>query len=115
MLRNHGDALDFDLFDRWRVRLRDVPSTIGWDAVALFLRHLPYDSELLREMSPRARWSPETHMIANVADMVGALFAKDYEPMTRPGEVVKFSTAQPVDEDGYEAKLARFRKEASDG
>jgi len=92
-----------------------VPNTIGWDAVALFLRHLPYNSELLKEISPRARWSPETHMIANVADMVGSLFAKDYEPMTRPGEVARFSTAKPVDEVGYNEKLAQFRKEASDG
>ena len=115
MLRNHGDALDFDLFDRWRVRLRDVPSTIGWDAVALFLRHLPYDSELLRELSPRARWTQETHMMANIADLVGALFAKDYEPMTRPGDVARFSTAEPVAVESYDEKLARFRKEASDG
>ena len=115
MLRDHGDALDFDLFDRWRVRLRDVPSTIGWDAVALFIRHLPYDCELIRAMTPRARWSPETHMIANVADMLGSLFAKDYEPMTRPGDVPKFSTAAPVSAESYEQKLAKFRKEASGG
>ena len=92
-----------------------MPSTIGWDAVALFLRHLPYDSELSRETSPRARWSPETHMIANVADMVGSLFANDYEPMTRPGAVAKFSTAVPIDVDNYDMKLAQFRKEALDG
>lgn len=114
-MRDHGDALDFDLFDRWHVRLRDVPRTIGWDGVALFLRHLPYDSELMRELSPRANWSPEVHMLANVTDMVGQLFAKDYEPMTRPGEVAKFSTAAPVSAEGYEAKLAKFRKEAPDG
>ena len=92
-----------------------MPSTIGWDAVALFLRHLPYDSELMRALSPRAQWSPETHMVANVADMLGGLFAQDYEPMARPGEVARFSTAEPVDTEGYDEKLARFRKEASDG
>ena len=114
-MASHGDALDFDLFDRWRVRLRDVPSTIGWGAVALFLRHLPYDSEVMREMRPHAEWSVETHMIANVYDMLGNLFAKDYEPMTRPGEVAAFSTAVPIDSTSYEAKLATFRKEATDG
>ena len=113
-MANHGDALDFDLFDRWRVRLRDVPSTIGWGVVALFLRHVPADSEVMREMRPYAKWSVETHMIANVADMLGNLFAKDYEPIARPGEVAAFSTAVPVDPMSYEAKLARFRKEASD-
>ena len=114
-MASHGDALDFDLFDRWRVRLRDVPSTIGWSAVALFLRHLPYDSEVMREMRPYAKWSAETHMVANVADMVGRLFAEDYEPIKRPGEVAAFSTAEPVDQTSYEAKLAAFRKEAPDG
>lgn len=92
-----------------------MPSTIGWDAVALYIRHLPYDSELIRAMTPRARWSPETHMIANVADMLGSLFSKDYEPMTRPGDVPRFSTAAPVSAEGYAEKLARFRKEASGG
>ena len=115
MLRNHGDALDFDLFDRWRVRLRDVPSTIGWDAVALFLRHLPYDCELMRELKPSAKWSAETHMIANVIDLVGGLFAQDYEQLSRPGDVPRFSTAAPVSAESYGEKLARFRKEASDG
>ncbi len=115
MLRSNGDALDYDLFSRWRVRLRDVPSTIGWDAVALFLRHLPNDSEVLRATVPKARWSPEVHMIANVADMIGALFAQDYEPMARPGDVARFSTAAPVDAEGYDAKLAAFRKEGADG
>lgn len=97
------------------MRLRDVPSTIGWDAVALFLRHLPYDSELSKALAPRAQWSPETHMIANIADMLGSLFAKDYEPMARPGDVPKFSTAMPVTQEGYDEKLARFREEEPDG
>ena len=114
MLRNHGDALDFDLFDRWRVRLRDVPHTIGWSAVALFLRHLPYDSEVMREMRPYAKWSQETHMVANVHDLLGGLFAKEHEPIMRPGEVARFSTAEPVDVGSYEAKLAAFREEATD-
>ena len=95
--------------------MRDAPSTIGWGAVALFLRHLPYDSETMREINPLTKWSAEAHMIANVADMVGNLFAEDYEPMTRPGEVAQFSTAAPIDAGDYEAKLAKFRKEAPDG
>ena len=70
---------------------------------------------LLRELSPRARWTQETHMMANIADMLGSLFAKDYEPMTRPGDVARFSTAEPVAVNSYDEKLAMFRKEASDG
>lgn len=92
-----------------------MPSTIGWGAVALFLRHLPSDSEVMREMDPSARWSAETHMIANLADLVGGLFAKEYEPMKRPGETAKYSTAEPIDATGYEEKLAIFRKGAANG
>lgn len=92
-----------------------MPSTIGWGAVALFLRHLPSDSEVTREKNPRANWSNETHMLANIADMIGGLFAQDYENIARPGDVARFSTAMPVDAGSYEAKLSKFRKEAPDG
>lgn len=113
MLRDHYDALDFDLFDRWRVRLHDVPSSIGWGAVALFLRHLPRDSETRRELDPSAAWSGETHMMANIMNLIGDLFAQDYEHIERPGshEEKRFSTAQPVDEREYDSVLARFRVE----
>ena len=90
--------------------MSDVPSTIGWGAVALFLRHLPYDSELMRETNPRTAWNAETHMLANILNMIGDLFAQDYEPIQRPGEIAKYSTAEPVDSAGYERKLSAFRK-----
>ena len=95
--------------------MHDVPSTIGWGAVALFLRHLPYDSETMREMLPRTAWSVETHMLANIMNMIGDLFAQDYEPIQRPGEIAKYSTAEPVDSAGYERKLSAFRKEVDGG
>lgn len=109
MVAEHGDALDFDLFDRWRVRLRDVPSTIGWDGVALFCRHLPYGCAVMREVIPSTEWSIEAHRMADVADMVGSAFAgKDYKPMKRPGAKEKFSSAAPVDENEFNELLARF-------
>lgn len=107
-MRDHGDALDFDLFDRWRVRLGDVPSTIGWGAVALFLRHLPYDSETMREMNPKAAWSREVQVLVSLHDLVGDLFAKDYEHIERPGATKPFETAQPVEVETYEELLKRF-------
>ena len=92
-----------------------MPSTIGWSAVALFLRHLPYDSEFMRETNPRTAWNVETHMLANIMNMIGDLFAQDYEPIKRPGEIAKYSTAVPIDSEGYERKLAAFRKEVDGG
>lgn len=115
-MADHGDALDFDLFDRWRVRLADVPSTIGWGAVALLVRHLPLDSATMREMEPRAMWSTEAHLLATIADMLGARFAgRQYEPIRRPGAAARYADAAPVDADEYERLLARFRKGEGDG
>lgn len=109
VVHDHFDALDFDLFDRWRVRLRDVHSTIGWDAVALFLRHLPYDSETMREMHPSRVWSNEAHIMASVLDMIGDLFAEDYEHVPRPGTKQRFESAVAVTSDDHEKLLERFR------
>lgn len=108
-LRDHFDALDFDLYDRWRVRLRDVPSTIGWGAVALFLRHLPYDSETMREMEPSTAWSTTDHLLARLIDTIGDLFAKDYEHLSRPGTSKPFETAEAVEPTDYVQVLERFR------
>jgi len=107
VVHDHGDALDFDLFDRWRVRLRDVHSTIGWDAVALFLRHLPYDSEVMREMQPSSAWSEETHALVSLHDLIGDLFAEDYEHLKRPGQKARFESAETVVD--YDKLLERFR------
>ena len=85
-----------------------MPLSIGWGAVALFLRHLPRDSEVLREMEPSLAWSDETHMLANLVDLVGDLFAKDYEHVKRPGDKRRFSTAAEVTKLDHDALMARF-------
>lgn len=100
----HEDALDFDLYDRWRVRLRDVPATIGWDGLALFLRHLPEGSALSRELDPQARWSAETYVLATISDQMSFLMyalggAKGARPrpIERPGSSGRYEGAEPAD------------------
>ena len=85
-----------------------MPLSIGWGAVALFVRHLPYDSETMRELVPGAKWSHEAHMLANLTDIIGDLFAQDYDHIRRPGEVAQFSTAAAVDASDYDAMLKMF-------
>lgn len=113
VVRDHADALDFDLFDRWRVRLCDVPSTIGWGAVALYLRHMPYGCAVMREIDPATNWSNEAHMLANVIDLIGDLFAEDYKHVQRPGTARQYESAKPVTADEHEEALARFREVAN--
>ena len=89
--------------------MRDVPTTIGWDAVALFCRHLPYGCAVMREIAPATAWSVEAHRLADVADMIGLAFAgKDYERMKRPGAKDKYEDAAPVGEEELNELLARF-------
>lgn len=85
-----------------------MPSSIGWGAVALFLRHLPYDSETMREVEPGTAWSVEAHMLANIADTIGDLFAKDYEHIRRPGEKRQFSDAVEVSKRDHDALMRLF-------
>jgi hypothetical protein len=85
-----------------------VPLTIGWGAVALFLRHLPRDSETLLDMEPSLRWSDEAHMLANLTDLIGDLFAKDYEHIKRPGAKRRYSTAEAVGKADHDALMALF-------
>ena len=100
----HEDALDFDLYDRWRVRLRDVPATIGWDGLALFVRHLPHDSALMRELEPQSAWSTETHALATISYQIDMLMyalgggkgAKP-RPPERPGSHAGYEGAEVVD------------------
>ena len=100
----HEDALDYDLYDRWRVRLRDVPATIGWDGLALFVRHLPRDSELSRELDPMTCWSTETHALVAISDQINALMyglggARGAPPLParRPGTADRYEGAELVD------------------
>lgn len=48
------------------------------------------------------------HMLANIADLIGDLFAKDYEHVKRPGEKKRFSTAAEVTKLDHDALMARF-------
>lgn len=85
-----------------------MPLSIGWGAVALFVRHLPRDSETMRAIDPSALWSDEARMLARLTDLVGDLFAQDYEHIPQPGATRRFSTAAAVDADDYAEILRRF-------
>ena len=74
----------------------------------MYLRHLPRDSEVMREIDPNAHWSYETHMLASIADLIGDLFAKDYEHIKRPGEKKRYSTATKVVKRDHDALMALF-------
>ena len=91
-MRDHSEAIDYDLMTRLGIRLRDVPVAIGWHGLAVFTRHLPADSALARSMHPEFDgWTREMMMLADVYDavrwvqwQVAALFAKSRPPEPKP-------------------------------
>lgn len=86
------------------MRLRDAPATIGWDGLALFLRHLPQDSALARELDPSKSWSTETHALATISDQInnlmwslsGGVGARPH-PARRPGAPERYGGAEVVE------------------
>ena len=91
--------------------MRDAPSTIGWGAVALFLRHLPYDSETMRAIRPGSLWTVAEHRLADIVDLLGSfMLGEGYQPMERPGagNRKRFGDAQPVTQGEMDAEIARF-------
>lgn len=81
-----------------------MPTTIGWDAVALFLRHLPLDSETARAINPALRWTVAEHRLADIIDILSTVFG-DGKTLPRPGETPRFADAQPAD---INEELSRF-------
>lgn len=81
-----------------------MPATIGWDGLALFLRHLPRDSALSRELEPRTSWSTETHALVTISDQLSLLMyalagskgARPH-PTDRPGSSERYEGAEAVD------------------
>lgn len=85
------------------MRLRDVPATIGWDGLALFVRHLPHDSALAREIEPSCLWTPEMYALATISDQISNLMwslgggaGARPQPARRPGATERYEGAEVV-------------------
>lgn len=104
--------------DRWHVRLRDVPASIGWDGLALFLRHLPPQGATARAMDPDCAWSDETHMLATVLDLLAGFVcmyskahgghARKPPRIRRPGDAARIIDVEPVGAGDLADKLSMF-------
>lgn len=61
------------------VRLRDLPSTYGWDALPVLARHLPIGSATVRHLRPdEASFSSEIKLAAMLADIFDAIQQQSY-------------------------------------
>ena len=71
-----GGALDWDCMTRLGVRLADVGATYGWDALPVFVRHLPLDSATRRHLeADEATFASDIGRAALLADIFDAIRA----------------------------------------
>lgn len=62
------------------VRLRDVPETIGWDGLLIFIEHLPMTSAYVRELYPEEMaFASELRSAKMLTDIIDSITLMRYE------------------------------------
>lgn len=71
----------------------------------------------MREIEPHTIWSDEAHLTANLLDLIGDLFATDYEHIERPGakSQKRFYSAAAVTSAEHQRLLALFGTDEGGG
>lgn len=85
LIRNHGDALNYDLITRTPYTLRSVPLVMDWAELGAFVKYLPLDSALKSEMNPdSAYWEGSRRVPMLLADIYDGINGLTYT-VTRMG------------------------------
>lgn len=118
ILSDRGSATDFDLMTRCGVRLRDVPNTIGWDGVLVFMTHAPRDGALARATDNRAAWSTTDYLLAALLDGVNILIyqlgggkGNKPKPVKRPqaeSDIREKAQTQSISTDTLNERVSSF-------
>lgn len=86
----HREAIEHDLLVSTGYQLDDIGRTLSWSALDSFIRHLPPNSALMRELNPElARWNTTqttNTILADIWDMLAHINAN----------LVAFATRKPV-------------------
>jgi len=98
IIAHHGEALEYDLMTRTRYLLEDIGRALPERALLSFVKHLPPDSALRREIDPDAIWQTDRYaamLLATISDQLSALnymFSRSHggkpkkpKPIPRPG------------------------------
>lgn len=79
IIREHGDALEYDLITRTPHTLRSVPGSLDWRELGAFVKYLPMDSALKSEMNPdSAYWEGSRRVPMMLADLFDLLQFQNY-------------------------------------
>ena len=124
ILKDYGNATDFDLMTRCGVRLRNVPESIGWDGVLVFMNHAPRDGALARAYDNRAQWGVTDYLLAALVDEVNVLIyqlsggkGKKPKPVKRPQQKTQNTQnadyTRAVSTDALNARVAMIREKRS--
>lgn len=70
VIEEHESAIEYDLLTKTRYSLADVGESLSYKRLLAFIKHLPSDSALFREMEPdTAPWMTGEKTAALLADM----------------------------------------------
>lgn len=99
-VEEHGEALTYDLITRTNYQIDDIGGALSWGSLRSFIKYLPGDSALARELGKTTGWegSLKTNAIlADIYDLLQVLNAnivaigshgkqrKNIKPYPRPG------------------------------
>lgn len=114
-VKEHSEAVDYDLITRAGCELSDVGGRLSWSALNHFIKNTPPDGALMREIRPDlSQWSTTAKtnaLLADIYDILAAINsnlcakgsgkrAKRPKPYPRPGKssAKKVGTALPQSE-----------------
>ena len=72
-MSEHAEAIDYDLITRTNYQLKDIGGALSWSSLDSFLKHLPGDSALARELGKATGWETQIKTNAILADIYDLL------------------------------------------
>ena len=72
-VEEHGEALNYDLITRTNYQLDDIGGALTWGSLHSFIKFLPGDSALARDLGKATGWETQTKTNAILADIYDLL------------------------------------------
>ena len=72
-IEEHGEALNYDLITRTNYQMDDIGGALSWSSLHSFIKYLPGDSAVAREVGKSSVWDSRIKTNAILADIYDML------------------------------------------
>lgn len=113
LLREHGEAIEWDLAHYWpgRSLMELYRGEMSWRELSVFIRYLPPDSATARALHRRSPeeefWTPERHLAAATVDGVNFGNALAAYIASDPKKRGRFKAPPPIERPGVKRSKGR--------